>query len=283
MLKLIINADDFGNSNKVNESIQLGFENGIISSASLMASGKSFSNAVEIIKANPELDVGIHLTLTKGKPILNSDRIKSLVRHNTECFYENGLEFAKHYYFNSVSIPDVKNEFTAQCEKILDHGVTVSHIDSHQHIHMLPKIFNVVIELAKKFNIKYIRIPAEKIKRYMFLNVKLVKRLPAMIILNSLAFINRKKISSQIDDFAGFYFGGNLNKKNLIELINYFPKTGTCELMCHPGFEAKNENKSSNYLKLEEAEALMDYEVKSILRSKNIKIVSFSDLIMNRE
>jgi predicted glycoside hydrolase/deacetylase ChbG (UPF0249 family) len=283
MLKLIVNADDFGNSNKVNESIQLGFEKGIIGSASLMANGKSFSKAVEITKACPELDVGIHLSLTQGRPILNQDQIKSLVNQNTDCFYENGLEFAKHCFLNDVSISEVKNEFTAQCESILDHGIKITHIDSHQHIHMLPKIFDVVSELAKKFEITYIRIPDEKIKRYMFLNINLVRRLPAMIMLNRLAFINKEKVSRRIERFTGFYFGGNLNKKNLIELINYLPDNGTCELMCHPGFEEKVENKSSHYLKLEETEALMDHEVKSILRSKNIEIVSFRDLIMNRE
>lgn len=279
MLKLIVNADDFGKSNKVNESIRIGFKHGIIRAASLMANGNAFEEAVEIINENPELDVGIHFTLTQGKSILNSDQIKSLINPITNCFYNNSLEFSKRYYLNKLSFSEIKNEFTAQYQKILDQGVRISHIDSHQHIHLLPKIFDTVIELAKKLNVRYVRIPDEKIKGYMILNRNLISRIPAMITLKALSLINKRKVSTRIETFTGFYFGGTLNEENLTKLIYQLPQTGTCELMCHPGFEPAGENKSSLYIKTEENEALIDKDVKSLLTDKNIEIVSFRKLV----
>ena len=112
MLKLVTNADDFGLSEKVNEAILKSFRYGILRSTSLMANGKSFDHAVGIIRSNPDLDIGIHLTLVEEKPILNSEQVQSLLtdkKHFNKC----AIDFTKKYFSEKISLEEVRKELTA--------------------------------------------------------------------------------------------------------------------------------------------------------------------------
>ena len=278
MLKLIINADDFGYSEKVNEAIFKSFRYGILRSASLMANGKSFDHAVEMIRSNHELDIGIHLTLVKEKPVLNSEKLHSLV-NDSGHFPKHAIDFAKKYFSDKISLVEVRKELTAQFEKLLDCGIKISHIDSHQHLHILPKILDIIIEMANHYNIKYIRLPKEVFNFYTMLELKpSILRLIQMATLNHFCSKAENKISFRAEFFTGFYFGGRLSKQNLITLINNLPLNGTCELMCHPGLEEFSDNFSSQYRKIEEAETLMDQEIERLIKFKNIEIASFRNL-----
>lgn len=278
MLHLIVNGDDFGINEKVNEAILRSFKNGILCSTSLMANGKSFEGAIKIIKSNPELDIGVHLTLVGEKPILSNDKTPSLLDENG-FFHKNVINFSTKYFANKVSLEEVKMEFTAQIEKILNHVSNISHIDSHQDVHILPKILDITIEVAKNYNIKFIRIPKEKLKKYMFYDLKSIDRLPQMIVRNYFCSKAKKKKSFSTDYFNGFYFGGKLSKQNLLTLIKNLPADGVCELMCHPGLSYNSTDYSHwNYQQVEEMLALVDMEVAEAILKRNIEITSFKNL-----
>lgn len=279
MLSLIVNADDFGLIEKVNEAILKSYRDGILRSASLMANGKSFDHAVKIIKSNPELDIGVHLTLIEEKPIINADKLPSLLDENGN-FHKHAIDFVKKYFSNKISLEEVRNELTAQFEKILDHGVKISHIDSHQHLHILPKILDITIELANHYDIRFIRFPKEKFSSYMFRDLKSINRIAQMVALNHFCSKAKEKISCKTDYFTGFYFGGKLNKQNLIALIYDLGFDGVCELMCHPGCTDDPTNYSHRkYRQAEEILALVDREVAELLIKRNIEITSFKNLI----
>jgi predicted glycoside hydrolase/deacetylase ChbG (UPF0249 family) len=244
-----------------------------------MANGRSFDSAINIIKLNPELDVGVHLSLTQGKPILNFDKVDSLSTKEG-YFHNHVIDFSKRYFSSSIALPQVKNEFAAQIEKILDHGIKITHIDSHQHVHILPKILNIVSELAELHKIKYIRFPMEGFKPYMVKKQDSVYRIVQLMALNYFCSKAKGKINLRTDYFSGFYFGGRLNQENLITLINHLPSAGTIELMCHPGFMNNSEDFSeSNYRQVEEMYALTNKHVTEILLKKNIEISSFRNLL----
>ncbi len=262
----------------VNTETLHSFKNGIIRSTSLMANGKMFFDAIKLAKANPELDIGVHLTLVKEKPILSDSQLYTLL-DKSGCLFSNSKIFTHKYLVGKISLKQVEDELSAQIEKILDHGINITHIDSHQHLHMLPRILDTTIKLAKKYNIKFIRFPKEKLYSYMFYDLRASGRIVQMISLNSLCSFVRKKIPNRIDYFTGFFFGGKLNKQNLKTLINNLPKHGTCELMCHPGFmELSSQN--SNYRQVEESIALRDSDVMEIIKRKNIELTSFKNLLL---
>ena len=161
MKKLIVNADDFGLHPAINAGIIKGCRDGFITSTSLMCSGAAFDDAVLQAKATPALGVGIHLTLVGGgKTLLQARQLRTLVD-------EDGLlpadytVFAKRWYAGRIKKAEVVSELQAQLERGLSCGLEITHVDSQQHLHVLPGIADIVLDLCSAFGIKKIRMPQE--------------------------------------------------------------------------------------------------------------------------
>ena len=82
MKRLIINADDLGLTESVNRAIVRGYREGVLTSATLMANGAAYDDAVCIAREHPGLGVGLHLNILRGRPVLPPERIRSLVGPN---------------------------------------------------------------------------------------------------------------------------------------------------------------------------------------------------------
>jgi len=275
-LKLIINADDFGLTQNINEGILAAHVKGIVTSTSIVAQGEAFDNSIEIAKKNPTLDIGIHLTLVEERPLLNPEEVPTLVTSEGK-FFPHAKHFFKRYLLGKISKDDVYRELDAQFNKVLNSGIKITHIDSHQHMHVLKDIFDVTLKLSLKYNIPVIRIPIEPIKLYMF-----SKNLPRIALLKVLNFIsNRRKNQSfyHTNYFAGFLFGGNLNKENLLTILRTLPKSGVCEIMCHPGLADPFSIYSHwNYNWETELNSLISPEIRAFLNKKRIELINFQDL-----
>ena len=162
MSKLIINADDFGLHTAVNEGIISGHTKGVITSTSLLASGAAFNEAVEMAKKYPKLGIGIHIALVGGlNPVSDPSEIPTLVTKEG-VFVDSYVEFMKRIYSGSINYDEVRKEIRNQVSKIIDTGINVTHIDGHQHMHVLPSIIPIILQQALQHNIKAIRIPNEK-------------------------------------------------------------------------------------------------------------------------
>jgi chitin disaccharide deacetylase len=151
---IIINADDFGLSEKVNSTILTLHRSGIISSTTLMAKSKSFNSAVEISKDNPGLGVGVHLCL--DGPFNMDDHYKTIINKDSDEFYNNH-QIIKKIKKLSVNKSEIYREYCLQVEKVLDHGVPVTHLDHHHHLHLYFPVLNTMIRVARKYKIPYIR------------------------------------------------------------------------------------------------------------------------------
>lgn len=281
MLRLIINADDFGLSEKTNFEIIKSYRHGLLRSASLMANGNSFDHAVRMLSDNPGLDIGVHLTLVTERPLLEPDNVKSLLIING-LLNKSGVKFAKKYFLKKIDLFEVESECSAQIEKILANGIKPTHIDSHQHVHILPDIFRIVTDLAIKYNIPFIRLPKEDFQNYMLRDPRFYGRIFQMFLLNILCSRQKRNDLLSVDHFAGFYFGGHLNKNNILRIINNLPSDGVCELMCHPGFDMSNSPRKS-YRMVEESNSLVDHEVVSAIKENNIIITSFGELLRSKQ
>ncbi len=67
--RIIINADDFGLCDGVNEAVAQAHSDGILTSATIMVNMPAAEKAVKIAKKLPSLGIGVHLNLTEGRPI----------------------------------------------------------------------------------------------------------------------------------------------------------------------------------------------------------------------
>lgn len=157
MPKLIFNADDFGISQGVNQAIFKAHTEGVLNSTSIMITLKYVSQALELAKQMPALNIGLHANLTNEKSVLPHNEIPLLVDENGNF---------KHGFVNlavlSVIKPrelkrQVKAEIKAQIEKALSYGLNLTHLDSHRHVHMIPTIFKAFMELCDEYNIPRLR------------------------------------------------------------------------------------------------------------------------------
>jgi len=278
MLHLIVNADDLGLSEKVNEGILDAHCNGIVTSASIMANGASFDHAISICREVPTLDLGIHLNLVDEPPVLVSKKVPSLVCQRGRL-HSHAKTFARKYFCGSISLKEIKKELDAQIKKVMNQGIQVSHFDSHQHLHMLPGVLRVAVELAREYGIPAIRIPNETLCPYMLRNLGKISRVLELVTLKFFCHLTKSIDILRPQYFAGFFFGGNLNKRNLQQILENLPRSGTCELMCHPGKDDPHSQYGQwGYQWKDELTALTDPSTLSLLRHKGIHLTSYRDL-----
>lgn len=156
--KIIFNADDFGISRGVNSAILEAAQNGILTSTSLMVNQKYAKEAIEQAKKLPDLKIGLHVNLTNENAAAPAEQIPLLADQNGKL--KNGfVKLALLALFKGKALKDqVRIEIEAQIKKALALGVSLAHIDSHRHVHMIPVIFQVMTELKEKYQIPRIRV-----------------------------------------------------------------------------------------------------------------------------
>lgn len=274
MKKLIINADDFGLAKCVNLGIVESFTKGVLTSASIMANGQAFDDAVLLSKQYPSLSLGIHLSLVEEKPVLPTNEIPSLIDKKSGRLYQNYSSFIRAFLLRKIQLLDIEKELKAQIEMVLNANITPSHINSHQHLHMLPLILNIVLKLAKKYNIQWIR------NTY---DVLTYQNSIAQKGLQVLGYIGKKTILKKklktTDSFLGTKFSGNMSEDALFYMLNNLPQ-GISELMCHPGDEDEVLHRSYghwHYHWSQEKNALLQ-KVKGMIYQKGILLTNYHDL-----
>ncbi len=278
MLKLIVNADDFGLSEKVNSGIADAFSDGILRSTSLMAGGRAFDHAVSLAGRLPELGVGIHLTLVEEPAIADAHLVPSLLGENGRLHKSAGI-FAARYAAGRIKGSEIRKELEAQILKVKAAGIDISHIDSHQHLHMLPGIFQTVLDLAGKHNIKAVRIPREKPAGHMWVHPEMLPRFIQMLVLNTCCKMAGPPPLVSPDRFVGFFYSGQLTVANLKKTLPHLPDHGTCELICHPGEkDPDSPYRHWGYAWEKELAALLDPEIADWIATRSISLCSYRDL-----
>ena len=148
---LIIHADDLGLEESVNLTSFESLIKNTVSSASVIMTTEKINEVANFSKSNPNLDLGVHLTVTsewkilKWGGVLNNKDIPSLLNDNNH-FYWNKRKFTKY-----SDLEEVRNELQAQIDLAISMGINVSHIDSHEGaLFFDPDIFKIYLNLAKK-------------------------------------------------------------------------------------------------------------------------------------
>lgn len=282
MKQLIVNADDFGLHPLINAGIIKGHQEGFITSTSLMPSAPCWQEAVRLAKDNPRLGIGVHLTLVGGVPsVLPKEKVSSLL-DDDGLFLPDYVAFAKRYYSGAVKRSELEAELRAQLERALSCGVNITHIDSHQHTHVLPGINSLVLKLSNEYNIIRVRIPKEG---YFFTGGfqtgvgRLIGRSGLSFCADMAALRADSLGLRHPQHFYGMLAGGHLNAQLIANILRQLPE-GVSEIMTHPGLDSAALGKafSWQYHWREELDAYLDAGNKALLKELGIEPVSFAAL-----
>ena len=290
MKNLIVNADDLGWTEGVNRGIEQVHRNGIVTSASLLANGAAFREAVELARKLPGLGVGVHLNLTNGPPTAAREAVPTLVNGRGE-FEGSPESLLLKIATRALELREVECEWDAQIRRVQDVNIKPTHLDGHKHVQMLPGLFDIVLRLAKRYGIGAIRVSHESSRLRALLSAGSEQRAGVVVRqgvqargLKLLARDARRQVEgagiSTADHFCGIAQTGELTKEGVMRLLQNLPE-GTTELMCHPGYADESLRKSGTRLqdsRQKELEIFTDPQVRNIVASQGIRLIDYGFL-----
>jgi chitin disaccharide deacetylase len=285
---LVVNADDFGITEGTNRAILDAHKKGIVTSTSLLANGQSFDHAVGIALDNPTLGVGVHLTLSEGRPIDDIARMVVFVPGADEGYFPLGNRpYVKAMLTGRLPHKNIMREFKSQILKITKTGIKPTHIDGHKYIHLLPGIVNIAAEAAEIYGIPFIRLPRPADSIGSMLGKP--ARVPGMLALSAmsaLAYPSVQRAARRISNrFVGFTDTGKLTLDKVRNLLSK-PHAGVTELVCHPAYRSaqlqsllsKGYEWIGEYNFEDETAAVSSPELRRELEAKGWKLVHFGQI-----
>ena len=247
--RLIVTADDVALHRGMTDGAIRAHQEGIVTACSIVANGAAFEHAIERLR-----DV----------PTSFSARVCCIVGANG-LFSENYAAFVTRYAARRVRMDDVERELRTQIERVLQTGLTITHANGHQHLHLLPRIFDIVQRLADEYRIGYVRIVDEP-RSYS-------ARGAALAVLTRLVRRARKRAQTKTNDRTiGITRAGHLH--DIVALLDRVE--GTTELVCHPGIDdrALAQSYEWNYEWDAETRALCDPNLRDAIAARGIELVA---------
>jgi hopanoid biosynthesis associated protein HpnK len=284
---LIINADDFGYTRGVNEGIIRAHRDGILTSATLMANGAAFEDAVERAKANPKLGVGCHLVLTGGNCVAPREKIPSLADSQGRLPLSLGALVTR-LSLGAIRTADIEAELSAQLEKIRRAGLELTHVDTHKHTHVHPRVMSAIGRVAQRHGISRIRNPIEGFHD----SWRTARSEHTGLALNMAASTAVRSVGSWFqstarrynlrspEHFLGLAITGSVSAAALCRLIETLPD-GRTEIMTHPGYcdaELRQTDTRLNQQRETELDGLLSPEARRLAEAKGVRLISYREL-----
>ena len=246
--RLIVTADDVGLHPGMTEGAIRAHREGIVTACSIVATGVAFDDAVARLRDVPSLEVGVHLALVEERSLTG---LRMPRKYTT---------FAPLYLARVISIRDIERELRAQIARVLDTGLRVTHLNGHQHLHLLPRIFAVVARLARELAIPYVRIVDDHGGSQRALSM------------SALSFLGRRARAPFTNDRTiGVSIAGHLT--NVTPLLDHVE--GVTELVTHPGVNVTRY--TWGYAWDAETSALCDPRLRDELARRDISLIAPGD------
>jgi predicted glycoside hydrolase/deacetylase ChbG (UPF0249 family) len=270
--RLILNADDFGLTPGINRAIGELHAAGALSSATLMANGPAFDDAVAVARAHPTLGIGCHIVLTDGVPVSPPGSIPSLIGAGGQSFRPSLKDFVVALLSGRIREEEIAREAIAQVEKLQRAGIAVTHLDTHKHTHIFTAVARPLLQVAERTYVPAIRNPFEPGWSLALDQGSRMRRLAIRLIgllrprFDALPQIRERRILTT-DGTVAISATGQLNPNTLADLLRALPPTGTYEFCCHPGYNDRDLDRITTRLRAHrdlEREALLS-EVPRIL------------------
>lgn len=248
--KLIVNADDLGRTEGINEGIFDAHRRGVVTSATMMVNYPSARRVAVLSRDNPALGIGLHVALSGGVPALPPEHLRSLVD-------TKGMLPAKPEGLAAADPAEVLAEVRAQLKLFREiMGRDPTHFDSHHHSHReVPAVFEAILTLAWETG------------------------LPVRNVSPAMAERLRREGVPTPDHFVEDFYAEGATLNDLIGIVEDLP-AGTSEIMCHPAVVDEELRSSSGYsdVRARELDVLTHGAVRQALQRSGVRLISFGQL-----
>jgi chitin disaccharide deacetylase len=278
--RLIVTADDFGLAPAVNDAVEAAHRRGILSAASLMVTAPAAADAVARAKRLPRLAVGLHLVLVDGRPASPPAAIPALVGGDGQ-FHGDLLRVGIRIFCLPEARRQVETEIRAQLETFRRTGLKLDHVNAHHHFHLHPTVADALLRLAPEYGIAAVRVPLEHpLESWRAAGDRLGSRLGVWLLQASRTRrLQRRLRAAGIacnDCVLGLSDTGAMTKERVRRYLARLPD-GVSELYVHAA-TARPDAWPAHYQAQAELEALIDPEVRDLLKAQGIEPIAFASL-----
>ena len=125
-----------------------------------MVGAPEAANAIERAKRLPGLGVGLHIVLVRGRPVLPPAAIPDLVDGDGR-FHGDLARAGFRFFFLPRARRQLAAEIRAQFEAFRDSGLTLDHVNAHNHMHLHPTVLGLILKIGAAYGLRAVRLPFE--------------------------------------------------------------------------------------------------------------------------
>lgn len=277
-MQIILNADDFGRSTRINLAVIKAHREGVLTSASLVVAGEAAKEAIALAQESPSLAVGLHLTVTEGRSVLPPSQIPHLVDARGR-FLSNAAWAGLRYALSRTLQRELVQEVTAQFERFAATGLPLSHVDGHHHMHVHPSLFTAVLSLAEQFGAHGVRLPRDDF----WLSARHSRRQLGTKVAWALVFAalcrwclralrgHRLKVTHRT---YGLLQSGHMEEAYVVKVLREL-SVPTAELYFHPVIGPDSEPLGPNP---DDLAALLSPAVRQVIEERSLRLTTYSAL-----
>lgn len=272
MIRLVINADDLGLHPRIDEGIFAAHTDGVVTSASVLATGPTAAEAIRRV-GNTKLGLGVHLCLTTHlSPAAPAREVRWLAPGGR--FRRNWAELSAAWLGRLIPAEEIVTEFRAQVRRVQELGGNIDHLDTHQHLHLLPGMTSIVEVLAAELSLP-IRWPSERPQARWFIRPGAAMK---AAILGTLARVKQPRGVKRVRA-VGVFESGRLTEKRMLRLIANL-RDGDNEIVSHPGLNPGTVPQDPDWRYDWEGElaAVLSPRVRDAIAGRGIELVSYRQL-----
>jgi hopanoid biosynthesis associated protein HpnK len=282
---LIVTGDDFGLSLPVNQAIEQAHREGILNTTSLMVGAPAAADAVNRARKLPGLKVGLHLAVARCRPTSSPHLVKDLLDENGDLspdLVRAGFRF----FFMPGARKQLATEIRAQFEAFRVTGLPLDHVNAHNHMHLHPTVFRLLLDIGKEYGLRAVRIPYEPfLLAWRATHDRLISRLCTWMFLAPWILLMKWRLRKAHINCNDYLFGlsdsSKMTRDTVLRFLKQVPE-GVTEIYFHPAVgdlpgERPHDDPAACAMELD---TLLCRELQREMDRQNIKLVSFSEIAM---
>lgn len=243
-----------------------------------MVSGEAFDEAVMLARQLPTLAVGLHLVLVDGKPLLPGDQVSCLVRENG-LFPDSPARLGLRYFFDPRARRQLAEELEAQFRRFAETGLKLAHVDGHQHMHVHPAVFPLLIPLAQRYEAGGIRLPRDELR--FALNYDRRHGLTKAVWAAAFGLLSRRcrkllrgTSVAAAERVYGLMQTGRMEEDYVLKLLRHV-RAQSAEIYFHPTLGSRTDELGPNP---EELQTLLSPAVRKVIEQRKFMLCAYPDL-----